>query len=81
MTIALQSRPSPVHLFLCVVIAGVVIRICMTVGTVAVSDSVATGALGRLASLPAGDHFGRERPSLRGEACTCRRYPVPIQGV
>ena len=54
MTIALRSRPSPVYLFLCVVIAGVVIRICVTVGTVAVSDSVATGALGRLASLPAG---------------------------
>ncbi len=54
MAIALQSRPAPVHLFRDVVIAGVSISIGVTVGTVAVSDSAATGVLGQLARLPAG---------------------------
>ena len=54
MTIALQSRPSPVHPYCGVVIAGVFIHIGVAVGTVAVPDRAATGVLGRLGSLPAG---------------------------
>ena len=46
------------HPYRSVVIAGVFIRIGVTVGTVAVPDRAATGVLGRLDSLPAGIDSG-----------------------